>query len=276
MYAGKSVTSSGISKIGLLGNGTNLLCEPCLSGFKAGKLCNGAVTELDIGVDKGHQRLDLCELCLAFVVGIGVGIYLCLTLGNLLLACLEGLLALLILSIAFGESLLALLIGLKSLFILALACVVSLVACIKLILACIVVLQTFCVSTDAVVIRIFVLLQKCDSILKLADNICCLGILFLVLLDGQTVLDTETGGDQTKQADKDEENAHHGGKRCFLHTFPLINSSVVCPWEGKWHFNYLYAVCLHFVNKLSNCQYKICILPKVLQKSFIAIFVHFC
>ena len=92
-----------------------------------------------------------------------------------------------------------------------------------------------------------------DSIFKLTDNICCLGILFLVLLDGQTVLDAETGGDQTKQADEDEKNAHYGCKRCSFHTFPLINSSVVCPWEGKWHFNYLYAVCLHFVNKLSNC-----------------------
>lgn len=136
----------------------------------------------------------------------------------------------------------------ETLFVLALTGIIGLLTGGKLFLAGRVISQALCVGADAFIVRIFVFFQKCDRILKLTDNIRSLGILFLVLLDSQTVLDAETGGDQTKQADKDEENAHHGGKRCFLHTFPLKNSLL-------WHFVNNYAVYSHFINKNTNCQY---------------------
>ncbi|CCX72196.1 unknown [Firmicutes bacterium CAG:555] len=211
----------GDGQTGLLGEGTNLAHEPCLSGVKAGNLCNGAVTELDIGIEQRHERLDLGEHCLAFIVSLGIGIDELLTLCDLLLAGLKFLLALFVLGIALCQGLLALLICGQTLFVLALTGIIGLLTCGKLFLAGRVIAQTLCVGADAFIVRIFVFFQKCDSILKLTDNICCLCIVFLVLLDGQTVLHAETDGDEAEQADNDKKNAHNGGKRCFLHFFPL-------------------------------------------------------
>lgn len=60
--------------------------EPDLCAVKAGELCDGSVTELDVQIQVRQQGLDLCELFLALVVSLSVGVYLCLALCQSLLA----------------------------------------------------------------------------------------------------------------------------------------------------------------------------------------------
>ena len=67
--------------------------EPRLRVREAGEVCDGAVAELDILVNVGHQRLNLGEGGLAFIVGCGVVLDLLLAGGVLGLAFLELLLA---------------------------------------------------------------------------------------------------------------------------------------------------------------------------------------
>ena len=172
--------------------------KPRLSAVKAipgghtGNHPDAVVAELDILVEHRHEGLDLAQKLLALVISLGVGVYLSLAFGDLPFALFKGGLARFVVHIALCEGGLALVVGALSGRIIA---------------------KTLAVGPDTVKVCLLVFLQSRDGFFKLADDVCRLCIIFLVLLDGEAVLDTEAGGGQTKKADSDEKNADNGGKR---------------------------------------------------------------
>ena len=150
-----NVIGNGDAEIGC--DGTNGLYEPCLSALKAGQLCDGAVTELDILVEIRHEGLDLCKLFLAFVVGLSI-------LGNFLLTCLVFLLARFKSLYAFCVSLFALLEGL-------LTCVILFVACIEGALTGRQLNETSLICADTVEVDILIFLELLDTVASGCDTL---------------------------------------------------------------------------------------------------------
>ena len=150
-----NVIGDGDAELGC--DGTNGLYEPCLSVVKAGQLCDGAVTEFNILIEVGHEGLDLCELFLAFVVGLGVVSDLLLTGLVFLLACFEGL-------YAFCVCLLGILEGL-------LACVVLFVACIEGALTGRQLNETSLICADTVEVDILIFLELLDTVASGCDTL---------------------------------------------------------------------------------------------------------
>ena len=59
--------------------------------------------------------------------------------------------------------------------------------------------ETFVIGDYTVKIGLLVLFKLVDVLLKLSDNVGCLGVLFLVLFDRQSVLYAESGSDETEE-----------------------------------------------------------------------------
>ena len=157
--------------------------EPRLRVREAGEVCDGAVAELDILVNIGHQRLDLGEGGLAFIVSLGV-------VGNLLLAGGVG-------SFAFLE--------------LLLAGVVGGVACGELSLAFGVGDQAGGVGVHAGEVRALGLLQLVKTVVERLDRFQTLfGVLFLVLFDIHDVADAGHSGEQAEDTRSDQADADDG------------------------------------------------------------------
>ena len=131
---------------------SDLSCKPCLRTVKAGQLCDASVAELDIGVQKRHERLDLRKKRLALIISVGVLVDHLLTLGDLLTSLLKSLLSGLIILIALLEGSLALVIILIALSKRRLPFVIGLLT------GCIVA-QTLGIGADAFVICGLVFLE---------------------------------------------------------------------------------------------------------------------
>ena len=154
--------------------------EPRLGAREAGEVCDGAVAELDILVNVGHQRLDLGEGGLAFIVGCGVVL-------DLLLAGGVG-----------GFAFLKLL----------LAGVVGGVACGELSLAFGVGDQAGGVGVHAGEVSALVLLQQIKTSVELFDGVQTLfRVLFLVLFDIHDVADAGHSGEQAEDTRSDQADA---------------------------------------------------------------------
>ena len=156
--------------------------EPRLGAREAAEVGDGAVTELDILVDVGHEGLNLGEGSLAFIVGCGVVLNLLLAGGVGGLAFLELLLAGVVGGVARGERRFAFGVG----------------------------DQAGGVSVHAGEVRALVLLQLVKAGIERVDGVQTLfRVLLLVLFDIHDVADAGHSGKQAEdtrsnQADADD------------------------------------------------------------------------
>ena len=157
--------------------------EPRLRVREAGEVCDGAVAELDILVNVGHQRLDLGEGGLAFIVGCGVVLDLLLAGGVLGLAFLELLLAGVVGGVARGERRLAFGVG----------------------------DQTGGVGVHTGEVSALVLLQLVKTVVERLDRFQTLfRVLLLVLFDIHDVAEAAHSGEQAEDTRSDQADADDG------------------------------------------------------------------
>ena len=156
--------------------------EPRLGAREAGEVGDGAVTELHILIDIGHEGLNLGEGSLAFIVGCGVVLNLLLAGGIGGFAFLKLLLAGVVGGVARGERRFAFGVG----------------------------DQAGGVSVHAGEVRALVLLQLVKTNVEFFDGVQTLfRVLFLVLFDIHDVADAGHSGEQSEdtrsnQADADD------------------------------------------------------------------------
>ena len=154
--------------------------EPCLGAREAAEVGDGAVAEVHVLVDVGHERLDLGEGRFAFVVSSGVVLDLLLAGG----------------------------IGGFAFLKLLLAGVVGGVACGELSLAFGVGDQAGGVGVHTGEVRALVLLQLVKAGIERVDGLQTLfGVLFLVLFDIHDVAEAAHSGEQAEDTRSDQADA---------------------------------------------------------------------
>ena len=154
--------------------------EPRLGAREAGEVGDGAVTELHILIDIGHERLDLGEGRFAFIVSSGVVLDLLLAGGIGGFAFLKLLLAGVVGGIARGERRFA--FGVRD--------------------------QAGGVGVHTGEVRALVLLQLVKAGIERVDGLQTLfGVLFLVLFDIHDVADAGHSGEQAEDTRSDQADA---------------------------------------------------------------------
>ena len=154
--------------------------EPRLGAREAAEVCDGAVTELHILIDIGHERLDLGEGRFAFIVSSGVVLDLLLAGGIGGFAFVELLLAGVVGGVACGERRFA--FGVRD--------------------------QAGGVGVHTGEVRALVLLQLVKAGIERVDGLQTLfGVLFLVLFDIHDVADAGHSGEQAEDTRSDQADA---------------------------------------------------------------------